>query len=460
MSDFDALLAIESEARLWDAEVRDIKLWSGVRFNVLQTMLASTRDYTPHIKGTSRWLKLKPQLWTKYLNTLCWLFFQRQHHSTLFFKRYRDNGVHRYFFERIPSALIIEESGFGRVSDAFSRANRYSAILQDALFFLRLGAARRIKLLSQEEHTITEYSQYLQQQYTLVNPVAIAQSIRNHVIYTLSLRDILARYVLPRIDGRVAFVQTACYLGSNAAVTRMLHEHDFKVIEAQHGMVHQTHPAYNYPDEVLNDESHPARQYLPDVFLSFGRYWEQQIRIPCQQVSIGYPALMENAGHLRESATVDPKQILIVSQGTVTHKMVEITHALSRACPDYHLIFKLHPGEIGFVERYESLLELPNVIIKKLDNIHALIAESALVIGATSTTLFEAVLFPNKRIFVLANDAVPDGIGTAFSSTDELITLIQNDSTGNSNYDAQELWADNWQIRIADFLSSSGLTAQ
>ncbi len=459
MSDFDAFLAIESAARLWDAEVRGIHLWPGVRFNVLQTMLASTRDYTPHSKGTSRWLKLKPRLWTKYLKTLRWLFFQRQHHSTLFFKRYRDNGVHRYFYEHIPNALIIEESGFGRVSDAFSAPNQYTAILQDAFFFLRLAAARHINLSPQAEKIIAEFSQHLHQHYPLVNPVAIIQSLRHHVMYSLALREILASYVLPRIDEPVAFVQTACYLGSNAAVTRILHEHDFKVIEAQHGMVHREHPAYNYPDDVLYDEAHPARTYLPDVFLSFGSYWEQQIRIPCQQVSIGYPALMENVGHLAESVTSAPKQILIVSQGTVTHKMVEITHALSRTLPDYSLIFKLHPGEIGFVERYESLSDLPNVTIKKLDNIHALIAASAIVIGATSTTLFETVLFPDKRIFVLENDAVPDGIGTAFSSTDELVTLIQDDSSGYSAYNARDLWADNWQTRIADFLKDAGLAA-
>ena len=85
-------------------------------------------------------------------------------------------------------------------------------------------------------------------------------------------------------------------------------------------------------------------------------------------------------------------------------------------------------------------------------NIYELIAKSNIIIGYNSTTLFEALKFPEKRIFILKNDDIPDEIGYKFSSVDELIEAIKDDTKGYPKVNPEYFWASNWKERFRNFM--------
>jgi CDP-glycerol glycerophosphotransferase (TagB/SpsB family) len=132
--------------------------------------------------------------------------------------------------------------------------------------------------------------------------------------------------------------------------------------------------------------------------------------------------------------------------------MVKIATYLSKEFPERTIIFKLHPGEVPFKERYEELEQYENIKIKTYDNIYELIASTKIIVGYYSTTLFEAMAYSSKRIFVFQNDLIPDSIGYKFSECKELRDAILNTKLGYSTADSSYFWEPDWESRIAEFL--------
>ncbi|HZK11089.1 MAG TPA: hypothetical protein VFD10_01860 [Atribacterota bacterium] len=258
--------------------------------------------------------------------------------------------------------------------------------------------------------------------------------------------------VIPRIRNKIAFVHCASYLGGKAILTKILHLAGFKVIEVQHGFVSEGHYAYNYPKSCIKNKNHKCREYLPDYLLMFGEYWVENIRTPSKKIVVGYPYLNELSEKLIQNISPGGKTILIVSQGTVTEHMVNIANELSRAFNDYKIIFKLHPGEIPFKERYSSLKSYSNIEIIGNYNIYELIAKSSIIIGYSSTTLFEALKFPEKKIFIIENSDVPEGIGYKFSNVEDLIEAIKDNSKDYSKANSEYFWVSNWEERFREFM--------
>jgi len=178
----------------------------------------------------------------------------------------------------------------------------------------------------------------------------------------------------------------------------------------------------------------------------------ENIRTPSKKIVVGYPYLNELSGKLIQNISPRGKTILIVSQGTVTERMVNIAKKLSRTFSDYKIIFKLHPGEIPFKERYSLLENLPNIEIIGNYNIYELIAKNNIIIGYNSTTLFEALKLPEKRIFIVKNNEIPDEIGYKFSNIEELIEAIKDNSKGYSKANPEYFWASNWEERFKKFM--------
>src|SRR5262249_48488028 len=128
---------------------------------------------------------------------------------------------------------------------------------------------------------------------------------------------------------------------------------------------------------------------------------------------------------LRRAPPESAKTILIVSQGTVTAILVKLALDLARLCVPhgYKILYRLHPGEVPFVERYSALQNVPGIEIDKDQDIYALIGRCGHIVGSYSLTLFEAAGL-NKNIYVLDSEVsssyIPPDIGQRFKSADEL----------------------------------------
>jgi surface carbohydrate biosynthesis protein len=149
------------------------------------------------------------------------------------------------------------------------------------------------------------------------------------------------------------------------------------------------------------------------------------------------------------------KTILVVSQGSITHRFVDIAKYLAKTLPEYTIIFKLHPGEVPFKDRYNELYKYKNIHIAKSGDIYRFIAESENIVACYSTTVFEAMGF-NKKIFILdhkrSRDAIPKDMGLRFKTNIDLKELIKNTEKQETAYDISYYFNPDWEKNYKRFL--------
>ena len=132
--------------------------------------------------------------------------------------------------------------------------------------------------------------------------------------------------------------------------------------------------------------------------------------------------------------------------------MANIAIELSKKLSKYEIIFKLHPGEISFKDRYSKLSSYQNIKVVGIGNVYNLIAESAIIIGYNSTVLFESIKFPNKRLFILDNDDVPKELGCHFSNSEELISAIESQINFTAKISVDYFWEPGFDSRFKDLM--------
>jgi hypothetical protein len=254
------------------------------------------------------------------------------------------------------------------------------------------------------------------------------------------------RKIAAKIAGKIVFLNCGCYLGSNAILSWNFHKHGFTVIEPQHGYIGPNHHSYNYPKGIFKIPR--VREVFPDYFLTFGEKWGQNISIPSQIIPVGNKYL-EDYVKTNLPKKDDGSNILVVSQGTVTERMVGIAKTIATAFPEKNIIFKLHPGEIPFKERYQELEAFGNIEIIGFQNILPLIAKSKYIVGYNSTTLFEALAFPGKKIFCPPNSYTCGEKGfNLFETSEQLVQMIRKGQGKISDGVAEEYWSPNWANNV------------
>ena len=224
--------------------------------------------------------------------------------------------------------------------------------------------------------------------------------------------------------------------------------------EFQHGQNDPTNSAYNLgPGLLTNDEFSNLR---PRYLLLYGRAFCERVRTGSQSVVIGNPHFDSRARAFRSLPRPPAQKVLVVSQGTHTHVLVALTGELARRCPDRLFMFRLHPGEVPFRERYQRLEGIPNVEISTRGDIYDCLAVASAVVGHSSTTLFEAVGL-GLPAFIYQDEAsrlmVPDGLGEWFTSVDDLISLLLSPRLPSSG---DAYFAGDWQSRYREFVASVG----
>lgn len=260
------------------------------------------------------------------------------------------------------------------------------------------------------------------------------------------------------LSPKLLFVHCGSYGGTSAIIIKLCKQNDIKIAEIQHGVVNKFHLAYNYG---FNNTEY--REYLPDYFLTWGRYWSEQLeRLPVEKITIGFPEFINNyMNHIKREniKNSNEKIILVVSQGIVTKRLVKIAEELSKKLPDnFKILYKLHPGEIPFEERYKELYSLKNVKIIKFGNIYEYITKADFIIAYNSTTIFEALPF-EKPLFILDDELsdmyIPKEIGIRFNRVDDIIKNILNNSNISNN--SKEInwhyyWELDWKSNLENFI--------
>ncbi len=278
---------------------------------------------------------------------------------------------------------------------------------------------------------------------------------RNKIEFTSSVY----KKLLISLKPKCIMVRAACYGGQNTFLIKTAKDLNIKVIEFQHGAFSKIHPAYNYGQVFFNNKEY--QQYLPDYLLTYGEYWNQQIKLPFKKISIGNPYLEEYLKETIKIKELKSNKILIISQGSHSSDFVNLTLELSEKLKDknFEILFRPHPGEINFKDRYKILLNNSNIsICKEEQNILDLINSADYLITMYSTSVFEALPF-NKKIILIDNEYskfyIPEEIGLRFKNSQEIFEFLIKDNKNiyNEINDFKDYLKINWKENYKKFLT-------
>jgi hypothetical protein len=463
MSQLRQLLDIEEQAQLWDVEFAGLHPWAAIRTTVLSTQLYRSFGHTqPHASRRRLGPLVKPAKWPGYLRFLRLIARPSNHQfTTVIFKdvmtRTGDvDRIYTAYYETLPSALVLETNFTGQTPPLGIDGNAtvYTEDIMQAWVRLRSRFNR-----AEQPHArlVVEFAEHIAALFDMPDLQAdLADRINSALGMYEPLMAFIIRHIQPRLQSKTIFSHLASYSNRYGLLTRVMHDLGYTVIEPQHGTIHSEHFAYQFPPSCF-EADHPSKHYLPDILLTFGDFWEQVATVPYDCVTIGYPYLDEVSSSLRQQVTKSDNQILMISQGIVTAQMVEIAQRVATVYPEKTIIFKLHPQEVQFTERYAALTAISNVRVVGQGDVYRLIAESPVIVGYSSTVLYEALAFGRKRLFILDNDALEGAIGTRFQETDTLLAIINDPAAGYSDVDPDHLWATNSRQRLRTFLAEQPL---
>jgi len=469
--DLQDLLSLETKELLeFKFSNENLLIWPFVRYQILSGISQKLNNYSaPHASNE----KLKIiEIILYIITTIKSNPFKAQNFSIAIFATTLDNTfkldgryfnrVHDYFaLEYENSTLIIEESGRRKY-----RLPRYSKNWASGDLVNIIASIRsRVNILNKLSIVdIDKFMQYIENKFADYFSYTEFNKIRKNLIYTKKIIKYYREYykiLLKKIKPKIIFINCASYGGMKSMLIKLAKEMNIKVAEFQHGIIYRDHPAYNYSRAIFDSAEYA--KYLPDFLLTYGEYWNQNMTHPSPKITIGNPhynSMLDKYRQRKENILKnDVLTILIVSQGIVTEKFVHIAKVLSESLDTnkYNIIFRLHPGEVPFENRYRELYNKPELTISKTGDIYELIFKSDFIIAYNSTTIFEALGF-EKPIFILDDDVtkhvIPNDIGIRFKNASNLVEIIKRfnvaPNTSEKNY--EYYWESNWKKNYHEFI--------
>ncbi|EKQ51113.1 MULTISPECIES: UDP-N-acetyl glucosamine 2-epimerase [unclassified Clostridium] len=270
------------------------------------------------------------------------------------------------------------------------------------------------------------------------------------------------RELIKNVNPKIIFFEDGCY-GGKAYAIKLANELGITTAEFQHGYVGLEHPAYNYPQNMY--ENMEYKQYMPQYYLTFGQYWNDNIRLPVKVNVIGNPHLYSNLEKYKKAElnqTNDLKNykaILFISCGNCFKDYIDLLeNVLPRLDKKYKLIFRLHPLERNSKQIYDCLKRFNNIIINDDGDIYQYINLSEFIIGDSSTSVYEAVALKKKILVFEDSDSIlytSKKFGTWFKNADELIEILEDDNiqpVENIDYYWESKWKENYMKFINENL--------
>lgn len=366
------------------------------------------------------------------------------------------NTVHDYFaLEFKEDTLIIEKSYRKKY-----RLPRYfnNVRFEDSIDYLISSKIKSSKIKQIDKKEIERLITFVNDNFTFNLEEEYYKRLKKKLINLskkLKYYHLFYKALFVSISPQIIFVKCASY-GNRSYLIKWIKDMGIKVGEFQHGNISKEHIAYNYSNCILKNDEY--KKYLPDYLLTYGQYWNENMTIPVQKVIIGNPHFHNKLKEYsrKEEAKKQKEKILIVSQGTLTNKLVNLTKELSVLIKDenYEIIYRLHPGEVPFKERYKELYKYNNITISDSGDIYDLIYKSDYIIGVYSTTVYEAIGF-NKPIFIYEHEIsknISKKIGKRFTDAKELYFFIKEKKYKLID-DINYYWERDWKKNYRNFIN-------
>ena len=177
-----------------------------------------------------------------------------------------------------------------------------------------------------------------------------------------------------------------------------------KVFELQHGFISEFHPAYSYPANTRSGgRLRRAVQTAPHRLLVWGDYWTRAASLPRNtRALVSGPTVPFDEARKRvlaqraeASRPADlPRRVTFTSQGALAGPLFAAAQHYARALPEVEFVYRLHPNEAlaDYAAWHQG--SPANLTLSHRDPIFLdLLAETDLLVGGFSTTLYEGLAF-------------------------------------------------------------------
>lgn len=454
----EKLLEIEKDEKILEYRFTfdDFLMWPVIRWTLFSQAINDYEEHetksAPKISQLLKYATNVSRGYPYFVKNTDIMSFGKTVSNVLVDKQYF-NRIHDYYNFVFPENTVFFELPYNfeyRKPRAFK--NTY---YHDYIRIMPLLMSKLNKNIGQEQmRTINAFVDYLKTNFDKKFEDSFYETIKTRLIKEEKRLKYRKRYflkLLDKIKPKVLFLNCAHY-GDESYIIKWAKERGIITAEFQHGVVSKMHPAYNYGDAILNSREY--RKYTPDYFLTYGKYWNKQIKIPGKTYVVGNPHFHESIRRYKNIKDEENK-ILIVSQWTLTKEFVEIAKYLASEFKNKKIIFKMHPGEIKNYNLIKPLEAFNNINIQKDGDIYELLAKYESIVACYSTAVFEALAF-NKRIYILNNsyskNYIPKEIGIRFKNFTELRNLIKNKVKNENGQDIEYYFNSNWKENYKKFI--------
>lgn len=274
---------------------------------------------------------------------------------------------------------------------------------------------------------------------------------------SLPLQRATMQGLLHRVRPRLFLVEEGCY-GQMAAFNATAHEYGVPVAEFQHGAVTVGHDVYNVAPALAASAAY--RRCLPNFFLSYGSWWNNQFNLPLDKRVIGNPhrtAILQTLITRQDG----PRRVLILGDGRELRAHFELCRALVKELPPgWEVLFRPHPEERCAVLKMNDSA-FSGFSLDRESDIYTSLAQSEAVVAELSTGLFDGVGLA-RRIFVWdtpkSRFGLPNHPFARFSDAAALAVSLQSPYDGDLTPEHMEsIWASNWRARFTEFLGVCGV---
>lgn len=270
--------------------------------------------------------------------------------------------------------------------------------------------------------------------------------------------DAYAR-LLARIQPVVLLVGGGCY-GPATTLIAAAKGLGIHTAEYQHGAISAGHDAYNFAPAIRDSEVY--RKTLPDHFLGYGSWWNEQINAPVCKWAIGNPHRTEQLSGLGNAAAPQT-DLLVLSDGIEFNLYLDLARSLTSAAAALGLRVVLRPHPLERTRVFElTERQTGGVTIDRNVDLYESFRTAHAVVSEVSTGLFEAVgIVPRIFIWDTAKSrfGYPRHPFRTFGSVDELTELLtrRNEGALRDALTSDCIWAEGWRKRFAEFLTEQGV---
>ena len=380
-------LEFEKENGLFSLEVKDVRFWERVRFNIYQDLtddLRLRKSNGPEDSSVGVYSVLK----IFYLTLRNFIYknpvFGDQT-DILFYghrRRKKDSGQHEDIYcDPIISELDLDYMYLQEPNNLEHKNPKAENVRYlDFTKFLPKILYKLLKPL----YSIGDKREELEK---LERDMAERYGVEKNIVEKAHKESFIAKVEkkLNKIYLKILRPKVAVFLVSYTRENQIeaCKELGITTVELQHGIIGEAHMGYNYPE---------GKKSFPDYLFTFGDYWKESAKFPIDDekiVSMGYPYLEREINRYEDIEPED--QVLFISQPTIGEELSKVALNLSEQDNDYKIVYKLHPKEYDNWRKEYPWLENSNIKIVDNDrkSLYKWFAQSKTQVGVNSTALYE-----------------------------------------------------------------------